>query len=285
MGSAHTRGRLRGAAPRDWTAVAEPLTQPLHETSSAAMAPLAGLTVLDAGCGTGLAMPVATSHGAHLTGIDAAPAMLALTRERLPDADLHVGDIQHLPFDNDRFDVVTAFKCRPVRRRPRRRGHDMARVTRPAAGSPSVSGANRPAAKHTRCSNGSARSRRRHPAHTRRWRSRHPRVVEELLSAAGLTPAAASDVPCPFVDADRADRMARTGDRVSLVVVQNRPGPARLLRRRRAAPASPPATCAAPTSRTDSPFARYAHPLALTRTAVPAFPSTAFVRANPPDTM
>ena len=73
MGSAGVRGRLWGGAPRDWVEVGEPLTRPPHEATSAALAPLFGLTVPDAGRGTGPAMRLAFGAGVRVTGLDAAP--------------------------------------------------------------------------------------------------------------------------------------------------------------------------------------------------------------------
>src|SRR3954469_12490937 len=68
-----------------------------------------GVRVLDAGCGTGEFCALALARGAQVSGIDVAEGMLALARERAPEADLRVGDIRHLPWADDAFDVVTAF--------------------------------------------------------------------------------------------------------------------------------------------------------------------------------
>ena len=61
-----------------------------------------GLRVLDAGCGTGEFCALAVARGAHVSGIDAAAGMLAIARERAAEADLRVGDIGSLPWDDDR---------------------------------------------------------------------------------------------------------------------------------------------------------------------------------------
>ncbi|MGB5756908.1 MAG: class I SAM-dependent methyltransferase [Acidimicrobiales bacterium] len=65
--------------------------------------------LLDAGCGSGLALQIAAGRGAEVAGIDASAGMLTIARERNPDADLHEGDLDELPWDDDRFDAVTAF--------------------------------------------------------------------------------------------------------------------------------------------------------------------------------
>jgi SAM-dependent methyltransferase len=66
-------------------------------------------TVLDAGCGSGAFLRAAADHGAVVSGIDASEALLAIARERVPDADLSLGDVQRLPYADDSFDAVTGF--------------------------------------------------------------------------------------------------------------------------------------------------------------------------------
>jgi SAM-dependent methyltransferase len=70
----------------------------------------AGTRILDIGCGSGLAVRIATERGAMAAGIDASPRLLAVARARAPEADLRVGDMFDLPFDDARFDVVTSFR-------------------------------------------------------------------------------------------------------------------------------------------------------------------------------
>jgi uncharacterized peroxidase-related enzyme len=48
--------------------------------------------------------------GAHCAGIDASPRLLAVAEERNPDADLRVGDMNALPWEDGSFDVVTSFR-------------------------------------------------------------------------------------------------------------------------------------------------------------------------------
>ena len=52
---------------------------------------------------------LALARGARVSGIDAAPAMIATARERAPEADLRVGRDDALPFEDGAFDVVTGF--------------------------------------------------------------------------------------------------------------------------------------------------------------------------------
>ena len=69
----------------------------------------AGDTVLDVGCGTGAFLRVAADHGATVCGLDASAALLEIARERVPEADLFHGDLQHLPYVDDSFDAVCGF--------------------------------------------------------------------------------------------------------------------------------------------------------------------------------
>ena len=70
----------------------------------------AGDRLLDVACGAGLALELAAARGAACAGIDASPRLLAVAHHRLPDADLRVGDMHALPWDDARFDVVTSFR-------------------------------------------------------------------------------------------------------------------------------------------------------------------------------
>jgi SAM-dependent methyltransferase len=108
MGSATVQGQLWGTGPHDWAEVIEPLLYPIHLATAEALAPLSGLSLLDAGCGTGLALRLAAARGARVSGLDASAALLDVARGQLPDADLRVGDIEELPYDDATFDVVTA---------------------------------------------------------------------------------------------------------------------------------------------------------------------------------
>jgi SAM-dependent methyltransferase len=69
-----------------------------------------GDRVLDVACGSGLALELAALRGAACTGIDASPRLIAVARDRNPEADLQVGDMRTLPWDDGSFDVVTSFR-------------------------------------------------------------------------------------------------------------------------------------------------------------------------------
>ncbi|HUQ40524.1 MAG TPA: methyltransferase domain-containing protein [Acidimicrobiales bacterium] len=69
-----------------------------------------GIRLLDVACGSGLALELAGICGAVTAGIDAAPRLVAVARDRCPDADLRVGDMGALPWSDETFDIVTSFR-------------------------------------------------------------------------------------------------------------------------------------------------------------------------------
>jgi len=69
----------------------------------------AGAAVLDLGCGSGV--PIARffiDYGFALTGVDAAPAMIDICRERFPDASWFVSDMRRLALRR-RFHAILAW--------------------------------------------------------------------------------------------------------------------------------------------------------------------------------
>jgi SAM-dependent methyltransferase len=54
---------------------------------------------------------LAAARGAQASGIDAAEGMIAIARRRVPGADLRVGPMEALPWDDGSFDVVTGINA------------------------------------------------------------------------------------------------------------------------------------------------------------------------------
>jgi ubiquinone/menaquinone biosynthesis C-methylase UbiE len=71
---------------------------------------VAGLEILDAGCGSGPLMKALRGKDAVVSGFDLSPAMVELARQRLgEDADVRVADLgAPLPYPDDTFDLVVA---------------------------------------------------------------------------------------------------------------------------------------------------------------------------------
>ena len=64
-------------------------------------------SALDAACGTGRHAAALAELGYRVIGVDATEAMLALAREKVPDAEFRSGRLERLPLDDASVDVVT----------------------------------------------------------------------------------------------------------------------------------------------------------------------------------
>ena len=202
MGSAAMQGRLWGTSPRDWAEVSEPLVRPLHEATVAALRPLDGRSLLDAGCGSGLALRIAAAAGARVSGLDASAALLEVARERVPDADLRVGDLADLPYADATFDVVTAFNAIQYADDPRGAAAELARVARPG-GRVAIGVWGDPARCQTEAVFAAVRAvAPPPPGSARPLGVSTPGVVEGLLDDAGLTVTTVGEVDCPFTYPD-----------------------------------------------------------------------------------
>ena len=65
--------------------------------------------LLDAGCGAGLFSFMAINAGAQVIGIDAAPGLLEVARQRNPENNFMEEDLEALPFASEGFNVVVGF--------------------------------------------------------------------------------------------------------------------------------------------------------------------------------
>jgi SAM-dependent methyltransferase len=107
-GSAERWGPLWGARPADW-ALSEDQQTPTYEEALRHVELVPGQLVLDIGCGVGVFLQLVADGGCKPFGLDAAQSLIELARERLPGADLRIGDMEALPYDDDTFDLVTGF--------------------------------------------------------------------------------------------------------------------------------------------------------------------------------
>src|SRR5688572_25666857 len=107
-GSAARWGPLWGARPDDW-AYSEEQQVPTYEAALERVQLDPGQLVLDIGCGAGVFLGLVAERGAKPIGLDASEALIAAARARVPNADLSVGDMEALPYEDDSFDLVTGF--------------------------------------------------------------------------------------------------------------------------------------------------------------------------------
>ena len=109
MGTAHVQGELWSVQARNWANFIEKFHTPLYRSVFDRVGVSRGTRLLDVGCGAGLAAQLAAELGAQVSGIDAAPAFVEIARERVPEGDFRVGDMEELPYAEASFDVVTGF--------------------------------------------------------------------------------------------------------------------------------------------------------------------------------
>jgi ArsR family transcriptional regulator len=93
-------------------------------------------SLLDLGTGTGRMLELLAPLYSRAVGVDASPAMLAVARANLDrtgvaHAQVRLGDIQHLPFGRNAFDVVTIHQVLHYLDEPERAIAEAARVLRP----------------------------------------------------------------------------------------------------------------------------------------------------------
>jgi ubiquinone/menaquinone biosynthesis C-methylase UbiE len=84
----------------------------VHEAVVQSLHPEHGDEWLDAACGTGELSFLAAAAGAHVTGMDFAEALVETARRQAAERGLHihfdVGDVEALPYEDGRFDVVSS---------------------------------------------------------------------------------------------------------------------------------------------------------------------------------
>ena len=107
-GSASRWGSLWGSRPADW-ALSEDRQVPTYEAALRRVGLAPGQRELDIGCGVGAFLRLVAERGGEPHGLDASETLVAFARTRLPDAELRVGEMEDLPWDDERFDLVTGF--------------------------------------------------------------------------------------------------------------------------------------------------------------------------------
>lgn len=107
-GSAERWGPLWGARPEDWASIEERQI-PTYEEAIRQTGIQPGQRVLDIGCGSGVFLALVLGRGAKAFGLDASEALIEVARTRVPDAELRVGEMELLPYEDDTFDLVTGF--------------------------------------------------------------------------------------------------------------------------------------------------------------------------------
>jgi SAM-dependent methyltransferase len=101
-------GTAWGRRSRDWACLFEHYAVDVIQAIFRRVGVDEGTSMLDIACGSGLAIRYADAMGATTAGIDAAEPLIEIARDRAPDADLRVGNMFELPWDDESFDAVTS---------------------------------------------------------------------------------------------------------------------------------------------------------------------------------
>ena len=129
--TSETNGPVWGGRAQDWADIQEGTARPVYQAVIERTGVEPGTQFLDIGCGAGMAMQQAAACGAHVSGVDAAIALLEIARSRVPAADIRQGDIEDLPFIDQTFDVVTGFNSFQYAGNPTITLSEARRVTKP----------------------------------------------------------------------------------------------------------------------------------------------------------
>lgn len=103
------QGKLWSVAPGFWSKHFEPWFLPMYKKVLEQLQLNEEDFVLDAGCGSGLFSSLVVNEGAQLIGVDAAPGLLEVAKQRNPTNTFLEEDLEALPFADSSFHVVTGF--------------------------------------------------------------------------------------------------------------------------------------------------------------------------------
>ena len=109
MSTKTIQGKLWSIAPQFWAKHFEPWFLPMYKKVLEELKLSEDHLVLDAGCGSGLFTSMAINTGAQVIGVDAAPGLLEVARQRNPRNNFMEEDLEALPFASDSFNVVAGF--------------------------------------------------------------------------------------------------------------------------------------------------------------------------------
>ena len=109
MSTKTIQGKLWSIQPQYWSRNFEPYFLPLYRKALLEVQLNENDSLLDAGCGAGMFSSLAIKTGAHVVGVDAAPALLEVARKRNSNNTFLEEDLETLPFASESFDVVAGF--------------------------------------------------------------------------------------------------------------------------------------------------------------------------------
>lgn len=201
-GVAETYGRRWSAGAAARAEHFATLSRPAWEAVLTALGVGQGTTLLDVACGSGELGALARTRGATVHGIDAAEAMITLAHTAVPGADLRIGTLERLPWEDATFDVVTGFNAFQFAPDVVAALAEAARVTRPG-GRVAVCNWGGTGPQDLVAVTHELQALAPDAALVPRRPVGEPGVLEELLRAAGLRPSATGDVAVPYAPPDR----------------------------------------------------------------------------------
>jgi len=104
-----------------------------HRQLAARLGPWDGRRILDIACGSGMWLRAVAALGAKPTGVDISKVALDVCRKELPDAALHCGPAEKLPFGDAQFDFISCLGALEHFLDPEGALREMIRVARPEA--------------------------------------------------------------------------------------------------------------------------------------------------------
>ncbi|WP_110944066.1 class I SAM-dependent methyltransferase [Streptomyces niger] len=223
-------GSGSGARARDWAEIQERMLVPLYEAVYQRLDVGPHTRLLALGCGSGLALLMAATRGAQVSGVDMDEPRLRLARERLtpqPEASAaaagsaarlaHGGPERMGTPERGRFNLVTAFHPVGCAGSTEGLASSLQKATALAErGSPVVLGGWGPFERCAtagvlrvaqRLADPSFSLDRTPPTGTSSWRPSGRDDLEELAERAGLRPDGSGRVACPFGYADMPSAM------------------------------------------------------------------------------
>jgi len=211
-------GQAQGGPGRDgaraWATFQEPHARPLYDTVHMRLGIGPGTRLLDVGCGPGGAALLAVQKGARVAGLDAATGMIEVARERVPEGDFQVGDMDTLPWPDGSFDAITGFNSFQFARNPVAALEEVRRVLAPGGRLGLVIWAPRDQSQQPRIMAAiSALAPPQPPEAPGPFALSAPGRVEAVLEAAGLrtTERGEASIVVAYPDADAACRAMMAG--------------------------------------------------------------------------
>lgn len=217
-----TSGEMWSRQARQWAQYQEPLFRCFYEPVLSRAGVEEGTRLLDVGCGAGLGAQIAAQRGAQVAGIDASAGSVEIARERTPNGDFRVGDMQTLPWEDGSFDVVTGFNSFQLAGSPVDAFAEGRRILKPGGRLAVLIWGREEENDQAAIVAAMNTLVPRAPEEAHLFTLSPPGVLESSLEQAGFTVVSSGTIPCPFdyVDLETAYRALSSSGRVAAIIDQ-----------------------------------------------------------------